>query len=243
MDIPRQLQNVYRNVNDLPIEASDVHVYFEIPGGAATSNVTDAWNKCFGLQLQSSPKNNAADQTESLESSNASMLVTTDIWETASRFNTTLHRGRLFAMFYNPMERLLHNYNHHASSHQQQEAITFQQYLSTVPDNIMVRTLVNVKERPLTDAHLEMAKLLVGTKILVGLADKPTLSLGRFQAYFHWKHESPKDCTKNLLTTSTTTDDMDSPEYINAKRVNRLDAELYNHVRQIFQKQALISPR
>jgi hypothetical protein len=239
--IPRQLQDAYRDVSDLPIEASDVPVYFEIPGGAA-NNTTNALSKCFGLQLQSSHKDSAAEQREVLQSSNESMQVTINIWETASRFNATPHRGRLVGLFYDPIHHLLHDYNRHTSSHQQ-HSTTFEQYLSTVPNNFIVRSLVNVQEGSITDNHLEMAKQLVRTKFLVGLVEQPTSSLERFQVYFNWKHESPKDCAKNLLARQATDVQKDLPEYIEARKANRFDVKLYNYVRQIFQEQAMISSR
>jgi hypothetical protein len=88
-----------------------------------------------------------------------------------------------------------------------------------------------------------MAKQLVRTKFLVGLVEQPTSSLERFQVYFNWKHESPKDCAKNLLARQATDVQKDLPEYIEARKANRFDVKLYNYVRQIFQEQAMISSR
>lgn len=236
--IPRQLQDAYRDLNDISMEDSDTLVYFQVPGGA-TTNTANLLSKCFGLELQNgfgtTHIDNATVQKQRQDSNHREVLITTDIWKTTSLFNTT-HRARLFALFEDPVDRLLAEYTR--TSSRTKDPMTMEPYLSKLVDNPMVRALSNTKEGPLSNVQLEMAKQVVRTKFLVGILDKPIPSLQRFQAFFHWKEESLKDCTKRVLSHQSTEIVKDSPEYQIASKANHLDVELYDFIRHIFQEQA-----
>ena len=225
------LDDAYRDYDDLPLETLDTPVYWDV-GARATNIPTSIIDMCF---------TNASDSREAGHVSSINVMVTQHLWEAANLFNTT-HRGRLFSMFRDPIEHLVSEYH---VSQNANEQLTFEEFLSSVPTNYLVRSLVNSMEGPVNEDHLNIAKALVKRKFLIGLFEEQTESLHRIETYFGWKRLSSDDCRKSLLrselqkeTPQTKIDSKDMQKILT--KANHFDLELYDFVKLCFQEQTAL---
>lgn len=256
--IPRELQDAYRDVSNIPVASSDTPVYWNIPSAhrSETSDTTTSiLVECLGLDLQHASTNAETTKTATNQHITANgatsqdILVVDDFWQTASRFNATTHGGRLFCVFSDPIDRLLSEFkSHHQRVNSNKESpITLKQYISDASDNSLVRGLVHVKDDgPLTKEHLNAAKKIVETKFLVGLEEDPEVSLQRFESYFQRKRKcTNKTIDKKKLRSKQGAnhpgDDKSKKEhYQMVAKANQLDAELFHFIQATFQQQAAV---
>jgi len=104
-------------------------------------------------------------------------------------------KGRMFVMFAEPIHRAVGYYHFTSNATWASEynarvsKMTLHQYADSkfVPDNPMVRLLTNTKDsREISELELEIAKLVVKQKVLVGIYEEIIESLERFDRYFSW---------------------------------------------------------
>ena len=101
------------------------------------------------------------------------------------------NRGRVFAMFRHPVQRLeslfyyLQTANWESTFHPEWKDLSLSDWAKTAKGekNWIVHTLVNKSVRSLTLDDLELAKHIVREKILVGLESKFVESIHRFNVY------------------------------------------------------------
>lgn len=224
--IPRE--DAYRDYDDLPLETLDTPVYWDVGARAKNMSTSIISTTCF----------TRASDSRAGHGSSINVVVTQHLWEAANLFNTT-HRGRLFSMFRNPIERLVSDY---LMSQKANERLTFKEFLSSVPSNYLVRSLVNRMEGPVNEDHLSTAKALVKGKFLIGLFEEQTESLRRIESYFGWKRLPSKVCRKSFLGNElqkerphTKIDSNDMQKRLT--KANHLDLELYDFIKLCFQEQ------
>jgi hypothetical protein len=236
--IPKNLQDAYRDTNELPLGTLDTPVYWHLsPTDAVRANTTRKImsNTCFA---------SASDTAHLGHGSSIHVVVTQNLWEAANLLNAT-HRGRLFSMVRDPVERLISECK---SRQKEKERLTLQDFLSNVPDNYLVRSLANRLEGPVDQGHLNTAKALVKSKLLVGLLEEQTESLRRIDTYFGWKKQSSKECRNSLLGTELQRtipqhEKIESESRIVVEQQNHFDLELYGFIKLCFREQtALFKP-
>ena len=193
----------------------------------------------------------------------ADVLVSPLLHDVTANILSRSHRGRMFALFRHPIDRLvslfyyLQTATHEPTYDPQLADMTLSQYAASglVESNIMVRTLSNKMEGPLSADDLEEAKRTLRTKCLVGLLDEMETSLARFRHFFQWDGPdgnygpTAERCQEQLLEQGGSNKhehpilvDRNSRDYDNLARKNVLDLILYEYARQLFVEQgALLS--
>ena len=162
--------------------------------------------------------------------------------------------GRLFAMFRHPVERVnsLFNYLQDATWERTYSPKTkgwsVQQYVDSLGPgghDWMTRFLVGKVNEPLDEYDLELAKLILKEKVLVGLTNRAEESQMRFDAYFGFRGEDPdvKRCVKELNEKGGTNKHSHakiqpgSPEWKALASVNQFDIPLYVYATQLYEEQ------
>ena len=193
----------------------------------------------------------------------ADVLVSPLLHDVAANILSRSHRGRMFALFRHPIDRLvslfyyLQTATHEPTYDARLANMTLSQYAASglVESNIMVRSLSNKMEGPLSADDLEEAKRTLRTKCLVGLLDEMETSLARFRHFFHWDGPDgsygplAERCQEQLLANGGSNRhehpvlvDRNSRDYDNFARKNVLDLILYEYARELFVEQgALLS--
>ena len=193
----------------------------------------------------------------------ADVLVSPMLHDVAANILSRSHRGRMFALFRHPIDRLVSLFYYlQAATHEptydpRLANMTLSEYAASglVESNIMVRSLSNKMEGPLSADDLEEAKRTLRTKCLVGLLDEMETSLARFRHFFHWDGPDgnygpmAERCQEQLLARGGSNRvehpilvDRNSRDYDNFARKNVLDLILYEYARQLFVEQgALLS--
>ena len=189
------------------------------------------------------------------ESHLAELIVTPLFYEVEDIFPLT-HKGRMFTIFRNPMERAMSMFFYiqvadwEASYNPLLAKMSIEEYAKSpyVENNWMVRKLSNVdKTVKLSDDHLQVAMDIVRRKILVGLLTKKEESLDRFEKFFGWKFKVKPDnqelCRTVLMdqgANSNVHDDLpdEGSDAYNALLFhNRWDMLLYDYIEDLFMLQ------
>lgn len=193
----------------------------------------------------------------------ADVIVSPLLHDVAANILSRSHRGRMFALFRHPIDRLvslfyyLQTATHEPTYDARLANMTLSQYAASglVESNIMVRSLSNKMEGPLSADDLEEAKRTLRTKCLVGLLGEMETSLARFRHFFHWDGPDgsygplAERCQEQLLANGGSNRhehpvlvDRNSRDYDNFARKNVLDLILYEYARELFVEQgALLS--
>ena len=134
-----------------------------------------------------------------VESSMADVIVTQYLYQAATLFNPT-QRGRIFAIFRDPIERAqsMFYYLQYAAWEPTYDPALSQMSLldyarsERVEHNWMTRILSDTLEGPLNENHLELAKAVVRQKTLVGLLSRKGETVERFKEAFGWHDKYPE---------------------------------------------------
>mmetsp|Transcript_21554 Transcript_21554/g.49746 ORF Transcript_21554/g.49746 Transcript_21554/m.49746 type:complete len:187 (-) Transcript_21554:228-788(-) len=161
------------------------------------------------------------------------------------------HKGRLFALFRDPIQRVVSLYYFLRMPDQETSIglnikdMSLEDFAADVSENWMVRSLTNTMSGPLDDRHLNVAKEILRRKFLIGLLEQKTESLRRIQAYFGWNLPSrvSQTCKNNMYYFEPQSrNDHDpvkegSKEYEILASRNKFDIALYEYAKGLFEEQ------
>jgi hypothetical protein len=204
-----------------------------------------------------------------LEKSNVVDVVTSGYITAASEeLFSAEHRGRMFALFRHPVDRLssifyyLQQATWEPTYHPEFADWSMMDYVNSgvFEADWTVRMITNTMSGPLERSHLDSAKLLLRTKCLVGVQSEMNESLDRFQKFFGWDLKDterngiliPGEICKEKFFFPEKSGGMKmntnkhpkilpgSPEYEAILKKSPLDLELYEYVIELFKEQAVI---
>eukprot|EP00547_Thalassionema_nitzschioides_P006684 CAMPEP_0194218594 /NCGR_PEP_ID=MMETSP0156-20130528/24105_1 /TAXON_ID=33649 /ORGANISM="Thalassionema nitzschioides, Strain L26-B" /LENGTH=288 /DNA_ID=CAMNT_0038948003 /DNA_START=344 /DNA_END=1207 /DNA_ORIENTATION=+ len=161
----------------------------------------------------------------------------------SSSIFSSRYKGRLFALFRNPVDRAVSMYHYLSSAswdpmyNPKLRTMTIMDYASSasVENNWMTRFLVNKPGGRLAKEDMLTAKEILRTKCLVGLFEDLENSMIRFQEYFGWSQKAPADHISKCRSAVVAAGDRrhDTPllepgtkTYVALARVNQFDLEL-----------------
>jgi hypothetical protein len=234
--IPKNVQDAYRDANELPVGTLDTPVYWHLSPTDARANTSSTrimGTLCFACSCFTSASETGA----------ANVIVTQNPWDAANLLNAT-HIGRLFSVVDDPVERLVSEYYYRRQN--ENERLTLQDFLSNVPDNYLVRSLANHLDGIVDQGHLNTARALVKSKLLVGLLEEKTESLRRIDTYFGLKKkQSSEECRNSLLgfeeqRTAPQHEQIQSESRILVQQQNHFDVELYDYIKLCFREQTAL---
>lgn len=162
------------------------------------------------------------------------------------------HKGRLFGMFRDPIERIESLYyflrmpDQEAAVGLAVNEMTLIQFATDFSENWMVRSLVGAMVGHIDSSHLDIAKRILKTKFLIGLLEEKTESLRRIETYFGWRLPSrvSQTCKNNMYYFEPQSKnvhpamDRTSEDYDALLAINLYDIQLYQYAKFLFQEQA-----
>ena len=171
------------------------------------------------------------------------LIVSSHFRFAAKELFSTKHKGKVFTVFRNPIDREVS-----LLLHKQKSDPSFT--LSNLTDNWLTRNLVG-KDVPetLTSEDLEAAKEIVQTKIIVGLESRFVKSFDRFNDYLGIKILSRstrgkcvREYSKSKMETNNDNKDNGKSDELEAiAKMNSFDVLLYKYVEGLFNEQDLVS--
>mmetsp|Transcript_1766 Transcript_1766/g.2638 ORF Transcript_1766/g.2638 Transcript_1766/m.2638 type:complete len:383 (+) Transcript_1766:59-1207(+) len=194
-----------------------------------------------------------------IQSGLADVMVTRHLYEVNSLFDSQ-HKGRLFAVFRHPVERIASTFSYlqladweEAYSHNL-AGMTLEEYAKTIymDDNWLTRLLSDSEMVDvLTEKHLNLAKAVLRDKFIVGLLSRKKESMARFEKFFQWNYKySPKDqekCRRTYLREGSNvklrsyseTPEVGSRAYELIAHRNHWDLRLYDFIKTLFIEQSI----
>jgi hypothetical protein len=199
------------------------------------------------------------------ESQMADVVYTGFIYDAAAILFTDHHRGRLFTMMRHPVDRAVSMYYYLGKATWETtydhtlQTYSLEEYAQRgqTEHNWMTRMLSSAGNDQLYPKHLDVAKQVLADKALIGLLDKFDESIERFEQYFGWddlllqsaagENDSPilkkhAECQQGLLNQkineqSHSSLDPNSDTWIQLRRQNWFDVELYEFSVELFNNQ------
>ena len=159
------------------------------------------------------------------------------------------NRGRLFALFRDPIERAASRFESLKVMNKAWENISIEQWATQEApgeNNWMVRSLVGKgAEDKVYLSDLELAKVVVRSKFIVGLTDRYMESLHRFNVLLNVDENGAraKECLQSHEAAYNSKKpsvqvEKGSPTYVTLKSANFLDVMLYQYIEELFGSQA-----
>ena len=181
----------------------------------------------------------------------ANVVVSPYLHEMVSLFDIS-HKGRAFTMMRHPVERavsMYYNLQKTDPAMANVPLIDWARGKGGIENNWMVRYLVNQIEG---DFALDLAKIVLKRKFLIGFLEEKEESIKRFQSFFGWeksddsraKTEAQSFCVSRILDNgiNTNSDRYHIPkkgtqEYSLIAHQNQFDIKLYNYAKELFDEQ------
>lgn len=165
------------------------------------------------------------------------------------------HMGRTFTMLRHPVDRSVSMYYYLQKADPSMANVPLIDYArgQGIENNWMVRYLVNQIDGDIDRTALDLAKMILKRKFVIGFLEHKEESIKRFQTYFGW--EFPQDdealaekqsfCISSILKDgiNVNTDGYDVPkkgsqEYSLIAHQNQFDIKLYDYAKEIFEEQS-----
>ena len=184
----------------------------------------------------------------------ADVIFTPLLTESAqSLLDGDTHKGRMFALFRHPVERLvsIFYYLQGATWEPTYNPIyaqwTIDDYAQSeyCESNWMVRALLDKMTGPLSGEDIMVAKEVLRRKCIVGLMHRMEDSIVRFHSYFGFGDDNALQCSKDNFVRKGTAQnthkhpklDQNSATWEILEKKNGLDLMLFEHAQQLFEEQ------
>ena len=157
-----------------------------------------------------------------------------------SNLFTAKNQGKAFVLLRHPIERLLEKY---INTYKIEPNLVALRNLTknASENNYLTRQLSNGQQSPsLTTEHLEIAKIVLRSKFLIGFTEKINESFHRFRVYFGWTNISSDTCEKSVLNLSKLKNyaqNLNEKELKLMQDSNSLDLQLYKYAETLFEEQ------
>jgi len=181
-----------------------------------------------------------------LASSGLPDVIISPLFHDALELFDSNHHGRAFTLIRHPLERAASTYyNLKRAKHSSIGEMTIMEYARSpyIENNWMVRYLSGKVQGDLNKEHLMVAKEVLRTRFIIGLADKKEESMKRFENYFNFKSDpsSPERCAENIiLNLSDNTNVREgTEEWALLEWQNKFDMDLYQYSQELFQTQGV----
>lgn len=255
--IPEPFDTNIANITEPFDKGRDIPYFFHIPR-AAGSTVKDILGRCAYVRLAWNATATMegikhARETQLVQSGQVDVITTQYLHEGATLFDGEQHRGRCFTLIRHPIERAVSLFHylpvatHEPTYDPQLQYISVEMWAKSkrIEHNWMTRFLSNELVGDLTPRHLEIAKIVLREKCLVGLLEEKSESWLRFQKFFGWEFYTKEmsDCKDELLNWNWSGKHLHdliqegSPAWNFVYKHNLLDMELYHYARQLFVEQ------
>eukprot|EP00545_Synedropsis_sp_CCMP1620_P009398 CAMPEP_0119023678 /NCGR_PEP_ID=MMETSP1176-20130426/30413_1 /TAXON_ID=265551 /ORGANISM="Synedropsis recta cf, Strain CCMP1620" /LENGTH=400 /DNA_ID=CAMNT_0006978787 /DNA_START=10 /DNA_END=1209 /DNA_ORIENTATION=+ len=178
----------------------------------------------------------------------AEVVMSPELHLFASNIFSSSHKGRMFALFRDPIHRAVTMYHYLSSAswdplyNPQLKIMSIEEYAKSpsVENNWMTRFLVNKQGGKLEKEDMVVAKEILRTKCLVGLYEDMDVSMRRFQGYFMWSQKAPpgqvQECRTAVLAAgdrrhNTPEFEVGTSMYEALANNNQYDMELYQYAK------------
>mmetsp|Transcript_39766 Transcript_39766/g.58398 ORF Transcript_39766/g.58398 Transcript_39766/m.58398 type:complete len:389 (+) Transcript_39766:2-1168(+) len=185
----------------------------------------------------------------------ADTVVTRFIYESDGLFDET-HKGRLFSMFRDPIDRAISMFTYlqyadwEPTYNPELAKMTVEEFAMSdlIENNYMTRTLANKLEGDLDDGDLSVAMAVIHDKFLVGLLSEKEQTMERFEKYFGWRYfvnpANQERCREELLSGGHNANKKkmekpgpDTEAYRLLAHQNSYDIALYESIVRLFEQQ------
>lgn len=199
-----------------------------------------------------------ARKLELVSSGLVDVIVSPYLHHVSTLFSSN-HKGRIFAVFRDPIERALSIYGFQEHLFLKENPgktfMTLEEYAksSKIENNWMTRFVTNRLAGPLSPQDLQSAKNILRAKCLIGLLDKKEETMKRFNKYFGWntlkvdpRHaELRQQCIQKNLEGAPSHRKFSSQIVEQGSKIHTLltaqnvyDIELYLYARELFDMQS-----
>ena len=172
------------------------------------------------------------------------ILITPMIYDTCSQLSQSKVKGKLFAVFRHPVDRILSMTAGIQSSQQKS-------WIQASQSNYMTRMLTDSNNgQELTEFHLKAAMDILEQSCLVGLYNDLYASVSMFERNFHWLNDTSSSirnqtnpaCVKDVLRDIPNPNiALESEAARTIKDQNMWDIKLYQFVQELYRRQKSLS--
>jgi len=206
--------------------------------------------RCFDFSLDTEFN---SDKPEDIDA-----IVTHMLFRAASTLKGSEYNGRMFTVLRDPLERTVDIFENEKldGKHDMNDDSTLQEYLQEeFTDNWLTRTLTNEYVKYLGIEDVELAKLVLREKCIVGLSERLEESFDRFAKYFQWDmlNVQHQKCAREVLKLSEKSAEQTEREESDVVKVtipekgthdydllttkNSMDMLVYKYAQELFQEQ------
>ena len=198
---------------------------------------------------------NHAKELGLAQSGLADIVISSFFFEAAGLF-TTDFPGRAFTLLRDPIERAVSMYYVRSTAYGDLQGVTIEDYAKGkgIENNWMTRFLTGQMEGELSKEQLELAKVLLRRKFLVGFLDDIEESMFRFMKYNGWKFSdqdteqlNQEECLKTLTQVGVNKNPVKyempqrgSQAYALITWQTQYDMKLYEYAKELFDKQTKV---
>ena len=154
------------------------------------------------------------------------------------------YQGRAFTFMRDPIERCLSLYQSLSSRKSFQMTLGEFAQSELIIDNYMVRQLTGKENARLDERDLNIAKEILGKRVVIGLTSDPAGSFKRFQIFFGWKLSFSQEKCANALLLKDWAKKGNQLQVMGGgktmkllRNVNEYDMELYAFAKELYQHQ------